>query len=341
MYSKNIRFLNLNRLPLSEKQRKQFRNPDNDPRGPWVSSDFTAQGTRPNQMYTIKTPAGVEYSPPSGRCWKNVEAVYKKQLAEGRMWFGKDGKGIPRRKTYLAEREGRVPWTWWANTEVGHNQEGKQETGRILGSVEIFETPKPVSLIDRIVRIATKPDDIILDSFAGSGTTAHAVLNLNKEDGGNRKFILVELEDYADSITAERVKRVMDGYGSNGKEVEGTGGGFSFYELGKPLFLSDGSVNKDVPIDKLREYIYFTETKKQLPEAHPENPYFLGSEDGNSYYLLHEHEEPMALDYDFLSTLVKKDEAYIIYADRCLIDEEFMRKHNIIFKKVPRDIVRF
>jgi adenine-specific DNA-methyltransferase len=198
-----------------------------------------------------------------------------------------------------------------------------------------------VKLIDRILRIATGPDDVVLDSFAGSGTTAHAVLNLNKEDGGNRKFILVELEDYADSITAERVKRVIDGYGSNGKEVEGTGSGFTYYELGESLFHPDGSVNKDVPIKKLREYIYFTETKKELPDNETDNPYFIGSDDGNSYYLLHEHEKPMSLDYDFLSILVKKDEAYIIYADRCLIDEEFMRKHNIIFKKVPRDIVRF
>lgn len=115
-------------LPVSDEQAEAYKNIDNDPNGPWASSDFTAQGYRPNQMYTIVTPAGVAYNPPEGRCWKNVESVYLEQLAQGRMWFGKDGKGIPRRKTYLNERKGVVPWTWWTNKEVGHNQEAKKRS---------------------------------------------------------------------------------------------------------------------------------------------------------------------------------------------------------------------
>lgn len=338
---------NRNLLPKTEQQNSRYKNPDNDPRGPWTSGDCTSNKTkyeRPNLFYGVLNPITNEKIWPSEqRVWRYEQKTFESLVEDNRIWWGKNGRNFPRLKKFANEgNEGIVPGTWWNRDFAGDNQLARRVFRSIIDDVDLdFQTPKPPTLVEKIIQIGAKKNDIILDSFAGSGTTAHAVLNLNKEDGGNRKFILVELEDYADSITAERVKRVMDGYGSNGKEVEGTGGGFTFYELGKPLFLSEGSVNKDVPIDKLREYIYFTETKKQLPEAHPENTYFLGSERGNSYYLLHEHEKPMSLDYVFLSTLVKKDEAYIIYADRCLIDEELMRKHNIIFKKVPRDIVRF
>lgn len=109
-----------NKLPLSEDQARNYHNPDNDPRGPWTSADFTAQGYRPNQMYSITTPGGKVYFPPEGKCWKNIESVYLEQLAQGRFWFGADGTAMPRRKTYLSEHEGVVPWTWWSNKEVGH-----------------------------------------------------------------------------------------------------------------------------------------------------------------------------------------------------------------------------
>ena len=211
-YSKNAEQFRerTNLLSLSPRQMKEYKNPDNDPRGPWVSRDFSAQGYRPNQMYKIVTPAGAEYYPPEGCCWKNVEDVFLRQLKEGRFWFGEDGKGVPRRKNYLSEAKGRQSWTWWPNDEVGHTQEAKREIMAFLGKSEIFETPKPVRLIQRMLQIATNPGDIVLDSFAGSGTTAHAVLALNREDDGNRKFILVECEDYADTITAERVRRVIN-----------------------------------------------------------------------------------------------------------------------------------
>ena len=144
-------------------------------------------------------------------------------------------------KRFLSEMPGMVPWTWWNHEEVGHTQEGNKLLAAILGKAT-FDYPKPVRMIQRIVHIATDPDSIILDSFAGSGTTAHAVLNMNKADGGNRKFILVEMMDYAESITAERVKRVIDGYGSGKQAVEGTGGDFTFYDLGPVLLLPDGNV---------------------------------------------------------------------------------------------------
>ena len=136
-YAKNTDNLTttINKVRLTEKDAQNYSNPDNDPRGPWASSDFTAQGYRPNQMYEIVTPGGARYIPPKGRCWKNVESEFLKQVEEGRMWFGKDGMGIPRRKTYLSEREGKNVWTWWPNSEVGHSQEATQEVKSLFDVV--------------------------------------------------------------------------------------------------------------------------------------------------------------------------------------------------------------
>lgn len=188
----------INKVRLSEADANNYKNPDNDPRGPWASSDFTAQGYRPNQMYEIVTPGGARYTPPEGRCWKNVESEFLKQCEEGRMWFGKDGMGIPRRKTYLSEREGKNVWTWWPNSEVGHSQEATQEVKMLFDGHAYFDYPKPVRLIKKLIQIGTHDDSIVLDFFSGSATTAHALIDLNAEDGGNRKFILVQLPEHID-----------------------------------------------------------------------------------------------------------------------------------------------
>lgn len=331
-----------NKIPPTEAQTKVYRNPNNDPRGRWRPIPMTAQGYRPNQMYEIETPSGVKHTPPPGRCWSLIREEYEKLLEQGRIYFGKNGDSQPNVIRYLSEIEGFVPWTWWPSDEVGHTDRAKKEIYSLLGTSTGFDTPKPVALLERIVRMATGPNDLVLDSFAGSATTAHAVLNLNAEDGGNRKFILVELEDYADSITAERVKKVIDGYGEGKNAVEGSGGGFTFHELGDPLFLSDGSINDSLGIDHLRGYIWFTETRLSLPQTtESKNPHLIGSTDGTSYYLIHQPDGLGTLDFEFLNTIDKKDEQYVIYADRCHVDEELLRRHGIIFKKVPRDIVRF
>jgi len=198
-YCKDITELDnaINALPLSESDKANFNNPDNDPNGPWVSSDFTAPGYRPNQMYSITTPSGVVVQPPKGRCWKNLVEVYNQYLKEGRLWFGADGNGVPRQKTYLFERNGKTGWTWWPNSEVGHNQEATQELRNLL-EIPAFDFPKPVRLLKRMVALATRNNDIILDFFSGSATTAHAVMQLNAEDGGNRRYILVQLPEVCD-----------------------------------------------------------------------------------------------------------------------------------------------
>ena len=276
--------------------------------------------------------------PPEGRCWRHLESVYKELLAEGRLWFGADGCGVPRKKTYLNEREGKGTWTWWTNTEVGHTQEATQEVAAILGKA-VFDYPKPVRLLQRIFKLAASPNSIILDSFAGSGTTAHAVLNMNKADGGHRKFILVEMMDYADSITAERVKRMIRGYGEGKNAVEGTGGSFSFYDLGEPLLHGD-VLNENVGVEKIREYVYFTDTKASLPESHPDEPYFMGVHIGSAYYFYYEKQAVTTLNREFLHTVKTEADAYVIYADLCTLSEAELEKYHITFKKIPRDITK-
>ena len=210
VYMKNVQKSEdiLNYSVLDEKDTKKYNNPDNDPKGPWVSTDFGAQGYRPNQMYKIVTPAGKEYYPSEGRCWKNTEEIYKKLLEDGRMWFGTDGLGVPRKKLYLNEREGKSTWTWWDNTEVGHTQEATQKLTKLLGKKTIFEYSKPVRLLKKIVSLSTDSEDIVLDFFSGSGTTAEAVLELNATDNKNRRFIMVQIPEKCD----EKSDAFKEGY---------------------------------------------------------------------------------------------------------------------------------
>ena len=240
---------------------------------------------------------------------------------------------------YLDERGAAKPTTLWDFKDV-NSERGTEVFIKYLGfKKEDFPNPKPVGTIQRILQIATAGDDIILDSFAGSGTTAHAVLNMNKADGGHRKFILVEMMDYADSITAERVKRVIRGYGEGKNAVEGTGGNFSFYDLGEPLLHGD-VLNENVGVEKIREYVYFTDTKASLPESHPDEPYFMGVHIGSAYYFYYEKQAVTTLNREFLHTVKTKADSYVIYADLCTLSETELEKYHITFKKIPRDITK-
>ena len=240
---------------------------------------------------------------------------------------------------YLDERGAAKPTTLWDFKDV-NSERGTEVFIKYLGfKKEDFPNPKPVGTIQRILQIATAGDDIILDSFAGSGTTAHAVLNMNKADGGHRKFILVEMMDYADSITAERVKRVIRGHGEGKNAVEGTGGNFSFYDLGEPLLVGD-CLNEAVAPEKIREYIWFMETKQPYAPPSGGNPYYLGQHNDTGYYFYYEPQRVTVLDYAFLSTITEKADGTVIYADRCSISEDKLAKMGVTFKKIPRDISR-
>jgi adenine-specific DNA-methyltransferase len=269
-----------------------------------------------------------------------VAASYAKKVYERGRWprffFTKGGKGGIARKTYLENVGGKLPTNLWPFVEVGHTDEAKKQMLSIFDGRATFDTPKPTRLVERILQIAGGTGTIVLDSFAGSGTTAHAVLNLNKQDGGNRKFILIEMMDYAESITAERVRRVIDGYA----DVEGTGGSFSFYDLGEPLLLENQYINEAVPVEKIREYVYFMETKAPLVAKSEGEPYLLGCHNGTAYYFFYEKDSANTLDHNFLATIGVKADAYLIYADKNTLSEKELALHNIIFKKIPRDIAR-
>jgi len=164
----------------------------------------------------------------------------------------------------------------------------------------------------------------------------------NKEDGGNRKFILIELMDYAESITAERIRRVMNGYGEGKKAVEGLGGSFDYYELGEPLFNEDGTLNEAVGADKIRAYVYYTETHQHLArQQDTDYPYLLDYHGGTGYFFYYEPDNVTTISYDILHIVPQKAEHYVIYADVCTLGKAQLAKMNIVFKKIPRDINRF
>ena len=257
-----------NKLPLSSEQAQNYSNPDNDPRGPWTSADYTAQGFRPNQMYSITTPGGTVYTPPEGKCWKNIKEVFDAQVADGRIWFGPEGRSMPRRKTFLSEHDGVIPWTWWTNKEVGHNQEAKKEVLALFGASNVFSTPKPERLINRIIHIASNPGDLVLDSFLGSGTTAAVAHKMN------RRWIGIEMGDHAYTHCKVRLDKVIDGEDSGGitKAVNWQGGGgYRFYELAPTLIKLDSFgepvISEEYDADRLAAAVALNEGYVYQPDS--------------------------------------------------------------------------
>ena len=313
-------------------------NPDNDPRGPWFSGNISRNGiksTTGSKYYTIVNPAGESFT----RNWTLTKEEYEEALRDNRIYFAKGGAGVPRLKIFPTNTSELIQSSLF--TDVHTSITGKNELKAIFGDSP-FQFPKPTTLIYRLMQLITDDDSIILDSFAGSGTTAHAVLNLNKQDGGNRKFILCEMMDYAETITAERVRRVMSGYGEGKNAVEGTGGSFDFYELGETIFdPKTGLLNNNAEVEKIRRYVWYTETHTSYKEDEERsNPYLLGTHNFADYYFYYEPEDETVLDWDFLGKIKQRAEQYIIFADRCLLADEELQKHNIVFKKIPRDIKR-
>ncbi|AAM39533.1 site-specific DNA-methyltransferase [Xanthomonas campestris pv. campestris] len=232
-----------NLLARTAAQDRAYKNPDDDPRGLWTSGDLSARNYYSKGVYSIVGPTGrVIAGPPAGTYWRFSEERFKELDADNRIWWGKSGDNMPRLKRFLADvQQGTVPQTLWTYGEVGHTQDAKKQLLEVLNfnsTNDVFSTPKPIQLMERILSIASKPGDTVLDFFAGSGTFAQAVAKLNAEDGGNRKFILVSsteaTEDTPDKnlcrdVCAERVRRVLGGYtNAKGQPVEGLGGGFAY-----------------------------------------------------------------------------------------------------------------
>lgn len=205
VYAKDLESLKptLNKIELTEERASEYKNPDKDPRGVWASVDITGQTghATESQYYTITTPSGATYEPPVGRCWALAKSTFEEMVKDNRIWFGQDGNSRPRKKIFLSEVDGVNAWTWWTNKEVGHNQDATKELKQLLGSGDIFDNPKPTSLLRQILKIATGPNDLVLDFFAGSGTTGHAIVNLNVAQASHRKFILIQIPEYTEKTS--------------------------------------------------------------------------------------------------------------------------------------------
>ena len=348
-YAKNKKIWRPVLLPRTEKHNKRYSNPDNDPRGPWSSSGLDVKTYQEEYDYPITTPSGRIVNPPTSRCWRCSKEKFEALVNENRIWFGEDGNNVPRVKRFLSEvKQGITPLTVWLHEDVGHTQSATQGLNKIGVA---FPNPKPHTLLKRILQIGTQPNDIILDSFAGSGTTAHAVLALNKEDGGNRKFILIECEDYADTITAERVRRVINGV-ENAKDKtlkEGLGGSFTYCTLGEPIETKAMLTGESLPsYPVLAAHLLFAAAgvsvgDEKLDQQNDDGLFY--ADDTNDYYL---HYQP---DLAFLSSdaaILTQDHAErirnasrqngkkaIVYAAGNYMGQRELTKMGITFCQLP------
>ena len=227
-----------NKIPPNEKQLKVYKNPNNDPKGPWRPIPITAQAghATASQFYEIKDPRGKIHTPPKGRCWGISEKRFNELRKEGRIYFGKDQNSQPNMIRYANEIDGFAPWTWWPNEEVGHTDEAKKEMHSLFGKEKAFDTPKPERLIERVLQIATNPGDLVLDSFAGSGTTGAVAHKMG------RRWLMIELHDHCDTHITPRLRQVIDGsdQGGTSKAINWKGGGgFRYYRLAPSMLKKD------------------------------------------------------------------------------------------------------
>ena len=257
-----------NLIPRTEEHNARYSNPDNDSRGNWASADLSAKRATPKDIYPIITPSGKKIYPPKGRSWITSLKQIDKWRKNNRIWFGKNGNNVPRMKIFLNEvQQGLVPTTWWDIKFAGHNQEAKQELKKILYNKKlVFDTPKPVRLIKRILQIASEKNSLILDFFAGSGTLGHTVLELNKEDDGNRQFILCTNNEnkICTEVCYPRIKKVIKGYkNSKDEKIKGLGGNLKYF---KTAFIDSESTdqNKKMIVDKSTEMLCLKENCFEL-----------------------------------------------------------------------------
>lgn len=364
IYAKNFDKAAIGKWDRTVEQLEKFKNPDNDPRGPWKAENLSAGKFYSAGQFQITGPTGQKFLPPPGRYWRCNEAQFFEWLKDGRITYGINGTGRPMLKKYRNELiQGLTPTTWWKHEEFATAKDGSIELKAILDGQSVFSTPKPTRLIQRILQIATNKDDLVLDSFAGSGTTAHAVLKQNAEDGGNRRFILVEMDNtIAQTVTTERVKRVSQGYTSaKGKAVDGLGSGFQFYQLSaEPLFTADGKVRPDVTFQQLAEFVWFTETgtgltscsspdKGRLGGVSSFTTPLLGIFQNRAIFMLYNGILKDKTDLGgnvlnaktlhLLQTLLpEKDMPCVVFGARSRLDKATLTKLNITFHQLPYEL---
>jgi hypothetical protein len=330
--------------------RSDFDNPDGDPRGPYVTDPLTGKATgaeRPNLHYTIENPStGDSYEPDPARGWITDRQGFKELLNENRIWWPPDpSKGKPRKKRFLSQTDERMPVSsFWADVK---GQSGADEVDRILGE-RMFAFPKAVDFMQRLLEVVADRNAIILDSFAGSGTTAHALLQLNRQDGGNRRFILIECDDYADSITAERVRRVIKGVptAKDDNLKKGLGGSFSYFELGKSIELESILDGDDLPSYKeLARYVFYTATGEEFDEKKVvQKKNFIGESRNYQVYLFYvpkvEVLKGMAFTLDNAKALprLKEGKRRLVFAPTKYLDQDHLDRYRIDFAQLPFEI---
>ncbi len=311
---------------------------------------------RPNLFYPIKSPDGQDVLPyrPDGSegRWRGDLNYFNKLSKQGEIeWINSNSEWQIYVKQFQNEDATRPPSTLWFHEEVGHNHEAAEELRNIFGNIP-FQTPKPTRLIRKIIEISTGPNDIVLDSFSGSGTTGHAVLKENEEDDdSNRHFILVEMDiNIAQNITAPRLKRVVQGYKSkdqkgNEKQEAGLGGGFRFCELGETLFDPNRQIRDEVKYNDLAQHVYFIETGRPLPQNAKKYFPLLGVSNETAVYLLYNGilkdksvNGGNILTYDVLESLPKHDGTKVIYGNGSRISAARLRDLGIVFKQIPYEI---
>ena len=352
VYAKNPEIFKQKRnlIAPDEDQAKVYRNPDNpsdtDPAKRWRGLPMTAQGFRPNQMYEIVSPSGKRHRPPEGRCWSMIEGEFKKLLAVNRIYWGKDGSAQPSVIRYLSEVEGFVPWTWWPHEDVGHTDEAKKEVNLLFGGETSFGTPKPERLLQRIIHIASNPNDLILDSFLGSGTTAAVAQKMG------RRWIGIEMGEHARTHCLPRLQKVLDGeQGGISKAVNWQGGGsFRFLRLGAPVFDEAGAIHPDVRFSTLAAFVWMQETGTPLATGQAGSSPFLGTHNGVDYFLLFNgilgDKRPNAgnvLTRAVLLALTTEFPANgrprVIYGESNRLGEERLKEALVQFKSIPHEVV--
>ncbi|QQZ30502.1 site-specific DNA-methyltransferase [Thiothrix subterranea] len=332
--------LRRNKLQRTDEQAKQYTNPDNDPKGAWRAIPWDAPNIRPNLEYPIITSNGKVRVPPPGRHWSRTEDQWLAIVASGLAYFGKSGDGAPAFKQYLAEAQGIVPNTWWGHEEAGHTDEAKKEIQTLFGRDNIFDTPKPERLIERILHIATNPGDWVLDSFLGSGTTAAVAHKMG------RHYIGVEMGDHAVTHCQPRLQKVVDGeQGGISKAVNWQGGGgFTFCRLGATVFDEYGMIDKAIRFPTLAAYIWYLETRTPWIAPDTLSP-LLGIHDGTAYYLLYNgilgDRRPQGgnvLTQTVLDGLPKHPGKRVIYGETSRFGAGRLAAEGITFKQIPYDV---
>lgn len=331
-----------NLLPRTTTQSDRFKNPDNDPRGPWrQGDDGTAKSGTEKQRFPIRLPSGREVVPKVGRYWAFSQATFNRALEDNRVYFGKDGDRLPIIKRYLSEaREGVAPRTWWPASEAGTNQSAKRDHLRkLMPEIEPFGTPKPEQLLSRIVEISSNPGELVLDSFLGSGTTAAVAHKMG------RQYITIEMGDHAVTHCIPRLKKVIEGEQGGISEAVGWkgGGGFRFYRLGAPVFDEEGHINPGVRFGALAAHVWFCETG--TPYAGKAKSPLLGVHEGTAYYLLYNGilgdrspDGGNVLTGRVLEILPKHDGPKVIYGEMSRLGPQRLKRARIAFKQIPYDV---